>query len=159
MAKISKLRYQDDAPFGGVPYGNLTTLAFVLATTAAGAVVGADSSAAIGIGDTVVIGTLPAGMKLHDAIVKVSTAFTAAVTADIGFQYADGVDDATVPQNAAYFAVAEALNTAGVYRMATTVPVVKLPKDALLVLTFAGAANAKAALADILIQGELGGPE
>ena len=158
MATISKTRYQDNAPFGGVPYGNTTTLAFQLKTRANGSAIGSDTATGIGNGDVVVIGTLPAGMTLQDAIIKVSVGFTAAVVAKVGFAYEDGVDDAAVPQDDDYFAAAAALNTAGLYRMSTTIAPVKLPKDAKLILTCSGAANAKAAQVDVLIQGELGGP-
>lgn len=158
MATIKKVRYQDAAPFGGVPYGNVTTLPFQLKTRANGSAIDSDTAAAIGNGDSVVLGLLPAGMTLHDAVLKVSVAFTAAVVGKLGFAYDDGVDDSSVPQDDDYFATAAALNAVGLYRMATTVAPVKLPKDAKLVLVCSGAANAKAAQLDVLIQGELGGP-
>ena len=96
-------------------------------------------------------------MCLQDFLARVSVGFTASVTANIGFEYADGVDDATVPQDASYFGAAVAINTAGVYRLATTKAPVTLPKAANLILTTGGAANAKAARVDLFVIGELTG--
>ena len=55
MATIKKLRYQDDATFGGVPYGNTTTRSFNLTTKANGAAVNSDTATAIADGDSVVL--------------------------------------------------------------------------------------------------------
>ena len=96
-------------------------------------------------------------MCLQDFLARVSVGFTASVTANIGFEYADGVDDSTAPQDASYFGAAVAINTAGVYRLATTKAPVTLPKDANLILTTGGAANAKAARVDLFVIGELTG--
>lgn len=153
--KINQFRARQYGGFS--PFGNLSTLPFKLETTATGAATNANSTAAIASGDKVVLGELPAGMSLQDYIATVSTAFTALVTANIGFEYADGVDDASVPQNASYFGAAVALNTAGVYRKTTTTAPVILPKAANLILTTAGAANAKAARVDVFVLGELTG--
>lgn len=153
--KINQFRARQ---FGGVsPFGNLSTLPFKLETSATGAATNANSTAAIASGDKVVLGELPAGMRLQDFLARVSVGFTAAVTANIGFEYADGVDDATVPQDASYFGAAVTINTAGVYRLATTKAPVTLPKDANLILTTGGAANAKAASVDLFVIGELTG--
>lgn len=157
MATILKNQFRA-RQFGGVtPYGNKTTLPFTLVTAANGSAVDSNSTSAIGSGDKVVLGVLPAGMCLQDFTARVSTAFTALVTGDFGFEYVDGVDDTAVPQNAAYFGDNVALNTAGVYRLATTTAPVILPKDAYLTLVTAGAANAKAARVDVFIEGELTG--
>jgi len=154
--KISQFRARQ---FGGfTPYGNLTVLPFKLKTNAAGAAIDSDTTAAIGNGDSIVLGILPAGMELHDANLKVSTAFTALVVGKLGFAYEDGVDDADVPQDDDYFGAGVTLHTAGNYRMETSVAPVRLPKPAKLVLTCSGAANAKAAQLDVLINGELTGP-
>ena len=153
--KINQFRARQ---FGGAsPFGNLTTLPFKLETSATGAATNANSTAAIASGDKVVLGQLPAGMCLQDFLATVSTAFTAAVTANIGFEYADGLDSTEVPQNASYFGAAVALNTAGVYRKVTTTAPVILPKAANLILTTGGAANAKAARVDLFVIGELTG--
>lgn len=157
MATITKTRFRTRQFGGAAPYGNKTSLPFKLETNATGAAIDADSTAAIALGDKVILGVLPAGMRLQDMLATVSTAFTALVTANIGFEYVDGVDSTAVPQDADYFGAAVALNTAGVYRKATATAPVVLPKDAYLILTTAGAANAKAAQVDVFIDGELTG--
>ncbi len=103
MATIKKLRYQDDATFGGVPYGNTTSRSFNLTTKANGAAVNSDTATAIGDGDSVVLGLLPAGMLLQDAVATVSDAFTALTVGKLGFAYTDGVDSTEVPQDDDYF--------------------------------------------------------
>ncbi len=160
MATIKKLRYQDDAPFGGVPYGNTTIKSFNLTTKANGAAVNSDSASAIGDGDSVVLGLLPAGMVLQDAIATVSDAFTALTVGKLGFAYADGVDSTEVPQDDDYFFAAATLtlHTAGTYRKVAATAPVRLPKDANLVLISSGAAHASVGVADFRIVGVLGGP-
>jgi hypothetical protein len=144
--------------FGGAAgaYGNVTALPFQLKTNSIGAAIGADSVAAIGLGDKVVLGVLPTGMRLDDCMLVVSTAMTAAVTGTLGFEYDDGVDSAAVPQDAAYFGAGLVLNAVGRLRMATSKAPVVLPKPAKLILVTAGAANAKASQIDLLLTGELG---
>lgn len=145
--------------FGGfTPYGNLTTLRATLETIANGSAVNADSAAAIGLGDVVQLQELPEGMLLEDAQIITSVAMTALVTGSLGFLYADGVDDATVPQDAAYFGTGFALNTVGRYRATSTKVPVRLPKKAFLILTTAGAANAKVSRSDFIVHGERLGP-
>ena len=141
--------------FGGfTPYGNVTTLRATLATNATGAALNSTSTAAIGLGDKVVLQTLPAGMLLEDAQVIVSTALTALVTGTLGFEYADGVDDTDVPQDAAYFGTGLVLNAAGRLRCVTTKAPVTLAKEANLILVTAGAANAKVGRVDFIVHGE-----
>lgn len=144
--------------YGGAAgaYGNVTALPFKLTTNASGGAIGADSSAAIALGDKVVLGVLPAGMRLDDCMLVVSTAMSASVTGTLGFEYDDGVDSTSVPQDAAYFGTGLVLNTAGRLRNATSKAPVVLPKPAKLILVTAGAANAKASQIDLLITGELG---
>lgn len=155
MATITKNRYQDSQNFGAVPYGNLTTLEYAVATASNGSVVGSDSAAAVASGDVVRLGILPAGFRLHDSLTIVSAAFTASVVGTIGFAYVDGVDDTAVPQDADYFGASVAINTAGRYRASNTAVVpVTLPKDAWLTITTGGANNAKAAAATVLVTGE-----
>lgn len=146
--------------FGGLsPFGNLTELHFKLTTNSAGGVEDANSASALASGDKVVLGTLPAGMRLSDAQIIISTTFTASVTGSIGFEYADGVDDDEVGQDAAYFGSGLALSTAARLRVATAKAPVILAKDANLVLITGGAANAKAARLDVIVSGELTGPK
>ena len=155
MATVTKNRYQDSQNFGAVPYGNLTTLEYGLATAATGAVIGSNSAAALASGDIVRVGILPAGFRLHDSLTIVNDAFTASVTGTIGFAYVDGVDDTAVPQDADYFGAAVAINAAGRYRASNTaVAPVTLPKDAWLTLTTGGATHNTAANAVILVTGE-----
>lgn len=144
--------------FGDVPYGNLSHLPFLLKTNSSGGALNADSAAALANGDKVKLILLPAGFKLVDSVFAVPTAFTASVTAKLGFEYTDGVDDAAVPQDDDYFGTGVAINATGVYRKsAATAPVV-LPKPAWLILTTGGADNAKVAHLEGSIIGELQGP-
>ena len=159
MATIKK-KFIGDKQFGGfTPYGNVTTIRATLQTNATGAAIDSDSAAAIAVGDVVVLEKLPAGMVLEDAQVIVSTAMTASVTGSLGFIYADGVDSTDVPQSATYFGSALVLNATGRLRCATTNVPVKLPKEAFLVLTTGGAANAKASRIDVIVHGERMGPK
>lgn len=143
--------------FGNNPYGNVTVLAFALATTATGAAANSDSTAAIGIGDVIDLGPLPEGMRLDDAQLLVATGMTATITGSLGFKYEDGEDSTEVPQDAAYFG--GGLNLAAAARVrATGSKLVTLPKPARLILTTAVAANAKESDIKVLVTGELTGP-
>lgn len=139
-----------------VPYGNLTSLAFALTTLATGAADNSNSTTPLGIGDVVDLGPLPEGMRLEDASIYVTTGMTATVTGSLGFVYEDGIDDATVPQDAAYFVAGATIATAGLYR-ANTGKLVTLPKPARLILTTAVAANAKVSDIKVVVRGELKG--
>lgn len=156
MATVTKKRLAE-GQIGGVPYGNVSALRYALKTNASGAALDSDSASAIGLGDKVIVGILPAGFNLQDSTMVVSDAFTALVTADIGFEYVDGVDSAAVPQDADYFGAAVTLHTAGRYRQATAVRPVTLPKDAYLTVVTAGAANAAVGVLDVVVNGELVG--
>lgn len=157
MATI-KRKTARDRQFGGfTPYGNVSTLMYLLKTNATGAVIDSDSTAAVASGDVIDLGELPEGMRLDDAQIIVTTGMTASVTGSLGFKYADGVDDTDVPQDAAYFISAGNINTAGRVR-ATGSKLVTLPKPARLILTTGGAANAKASDIKVIVSGELTGP-
>lgn len=159
MANV-KLRKINGRQFGGaVPFGNACTFVFPLVTTATGAASDADSAAALAIADVVDLGPLPEGFRLDDSTVVISTALTAAVTGSLGFKYEDGVDSAVVPQDAAYFGTGLVLSAAARLRNAAAKALVTLPKPARLILTIAGAANAKASLTEFVITGELTGPQ
>lgn len=153
MATVTKNSKDSGVRLGSTPWGNLSALHYNVATATTGAVVGSDSTAALAIADKVRIGVLPAGFKFVDSQVIVSDAFTASVTASLGFEYTDGVDDAAVPQSANYFGAALAVNATGRLRNVTTNKPVTLQKPAWLVMTMAGAAHTTAADADIVIQG------
>lgn len=141
--------------FGGVECeGNLTTYRATLNTSAAGAAADSNSTAALAVGDKVVLNVLPAGMLLEDAQIIVSTAMTATVTGSLGFEYKDGVDSTDVPQDAAYFGAGIVLSATGRVRTASSKAPVTLAKEANLVLTMAGTTNAKASRVDFIVHGE-----
>ena len=137
---------------GATPWGNLNALHFILKTGANGGALDADSNVPLAVGDKVRLGVLPSGSTLVDSAAIVSVGLTATVKGDLGFEYVDGVDDAKVPQDAAYFGAALDLAAAARLRNVTTKAPVTLPKDAFLVLTTSGAANAKAARVDVVVQ-------
>ncbi|UUE95370.1 hypothetical protein [Comamonas thiooxydans] len=137
---------------GSTPWGNLNALHFILKTGANGGALDADSNAPLAVGDKVRLGVLPAGSTLVDSAAIVSVGLTATVKGDLGFEYVDGVDSAKVPQDATYFGDDLDLAVAARLRNATTKAPVTLPKDAYLVLTTSGAANAKAARVDVVVQ-------
>ncbi len=155
MATITKKKVLNQKQFGGVPYGNHTVLDYNLTTNAVGAFTDSDAATGIALGDVVRLGVLPAGFRPYDSQVIVSDAFSALVTGSLGFAYVDGVDSAAVPQSASYFGAGLVLNAVGRLRNATTNAPVVLPKDAYLILTTAGAANAAVGIADIFIEGVL----
>ncbi|OLU22959.1 hypothetical protein BVH03_22175 [Pseudomonas sp. PA15(2017)] len=158
MAKVT-LRQYGERQFGGAAgaYGNTTTLRFQLVTIANGSAQNADVSTPIASGDVVDLGPLPEGFRLDDAQILVTTGMTATITGSLGFAYEDGVDDAGVPQDAAYFGAGIDLAAAGRKRT-TGSKLVVLPKPARLILTTAVAANAKASAINVLVSGELQGP-
>lgn len=157
--------------FGGTPYGNSMNRHFRFDTTAAGGIAGASpATAAVGATDTVVLGVLRRGMRLDDALMIISDAFTATITGKLGFLYSDGVDDtqavadregrALVPQDDDYFFVAGQAVTVGRTRANNTgVRPVTLAKDANLVWTNAVAAHASVGQMDVIVYGEDRGPQ
>ncbi|HFR8701638.1 TPA: hypothetical protein ACHX9J_001507 [Neisseria gonorrhoeae] len=138
--------------FGGVPYGNLAAEHYRIVAKQDGAILGADASEPPKAGDVLALGVLEQGF-LDDAQIIVKTAMSSGITADVGFAYADGADDAKVPQDAAYFASGADFASAGRIRCQSA-KLVTLPKQALLTVTLKGAENKKAADIDILIYGE-----
>lgn len=158
MAKITRKTASQPQYGGFAPYGNLTALYYQVATNATGAVIESDSTAAVASGDVIDLGPIPAGMRLDDVLITVSTAMSAAVTGKLGFVYSDGVDRADVPQNDAFFGTGYALSAAAVLRKTATTAPIRLPKEARLILTTGGAANAKASQIDVRLVGELTGP-
>lgn len=139
----------------GAPYGDAIALPYRFATTAGGIPVATDATVALIAADIVRIGMLPAGTRLIDHIAVISDAFTALATYSLGFAYADGVDSADVPQDAAYFtAAATALSAVAVQRKTTTTAPVTLPKDAWLILTNAGATHSSVGILDVTVFGQ-----
>ena len=140
------------------PAGNKSVIRGNFATSAAGVAANSDLATAVQVNDVVRIAVLPAGVELHDALVIVSDAFAASTTADIGFLYADGVDVAAAPQDAAYFFAALATSSTGRTRATVAKAPVRLPKDAFLVLTRKGAADSALGIVDVLVDCVLQGP-
>lgn len=154
MATV-KIRNRMANQFGHtVPYGNTTTYAYDFKTGSTGAVLKSDAAGALAVGDVLDLGSLPEGMRLDDAAVLVSVALTDSATASLGFAYEDGEDSAEVPEDAEYFGDGIALDSVGRVR-ATGSKLVTLPKPARLILTLAGADNAKASEVAVMVQGEL----
>lgn len=142
--------------FGGAArYGNLTTLRYDLITNAAGVVAASNAAAALVIDDVVRFEyPLPAGLVVEDLQIVISDHFGAGVTADVGFTYADGEDDASYPQDAAAFGTGLLLSAAARLRTASTKKLAALPKDAYLTVTIKGAAVAEAGVAQFVVHGE-----
>lgn len=141
--------------FGGVePCGNATTYRAVLETTSAGVPINSNSGLPLASGTTVVLESLPQGMILEDAQVIVSNALSAGVTGSLGFIYQDGVDVPAFPQDLAHFGAGISLSAAGRTRTTSAKALVKLPKDAFLTLTTAGAACTEAGRVDVVVHGE-----
>ena len=151
MATITKNQKDPGVSLGATPWGNLTALRYLVETNATGAVIGSNSTAAVGIGDVVRLGLLPAGFRFVDSEVIVATGMTATITAKLGFAYADGVNDTDVPQDDDYFGAALNVATAARLRNATPNPSIPLPKEAWLTLITAEAANAKASKVEVVI--------
>lgn len=158
MANITKKnirRYQTGV---ARPSGNLHKYDYRFETNASGVFVDSDSAAAVGNGDVVRLGILPAGLQLEDSHHTISDAFATSTTATLGFAYVDGVDDSAVPQDADYFAAALSTASTGISRKSNVTPPVVLPKDAYLILTVGGAAHSAAGRMDIAVIGEWFGP-
>ena len=152
MAKIH-VKNNGGNRFGGVPYGNMAVEHYRIVAKGNGAILGADAYEPPKANDVLVLGVLEQGFRLDDAQIIVKTAMSSGITADVGFVYADGADDAKVPQDAAYFASGANFASAARIRCQSA-KLVTLPKQALLTVTLKGAASAKAADIDILIYGE-----
>lgn len=159
MATITK-KTAYDRLMNGAPYGDMIALPYRMQTNSSGVLTGGDSASAVGNGDVVRIGKIPAGTKLLDSVATISDAFTGSSTYKMGFAYVDGVDSTAVPQDDAYFTAAStALSSLAVQRKATTTAPVTLPKDAYLIVTNAGAAQAAAGIMDVVIFGQAVGIE
>ncbi len=159
MATITK-KTAFDRSMNGAPYGDMVALPYRMQTNASGVLTSGDATAAVGDGDVVRLGKIPAGTKLLDHVATISDAFTASSTYKMGFAYVDGVDSTSVPQDDDYFTAAStALSSLAVQRKATTTAPVTLPKDAYLIVTNAGAAQAAAGIMDVVIFGQAVGIE
>ena len=153
-ALVTKSKLTQAFIFANTPYGNETRLTFNLTTNASGVLVDSDHTDALQVADTVLLGIIPAGFELRDMLMTVSDAFTAAVTCSVGFQYVDGVDVTATPQDAAYFVPAtQALSSTAILRKTGIKAPIKLPKDAYLTITLAGAAVDQAGVLDLDVIG------
>lgn len=137
------------------PYGNNTVRYHRLSTATTGIIDQGLEKKPIGAGDVVVLGDIPEGMVLTDAIVSVVIGFTG--TASLGFRYKDGKDHDKIKQNDKYFFDAKDVSAVGVIR-ADKQTLDKLPKDAELIMTFAGA-NTKQSELRVAVMGELVGAD
>lgn len=152
MGTITKLGMQHPSNRIGVsPYGNLSAFRFLIMTNAAGALVDGDSAEPITIDDMLLIGILPAGFRMIDSMVKITSAMSTGVVASLGFEYVDGVDDQGVPQNDSHFGSSMPLDTVGCLRDYETEPSFTLPKDAWVTLTITEGTNAKASELEIIV--------
>ena len=139
--------------FGGLlPSGNITGYHVQIKTDEAGKITGLKADAAPAAGDVLRLKKLPAGMILMDSLVVVSKAI-GGLSGSLGFAYADGVDDENVPEDEAHFGAALTLSAAARLRCTTSKAMVRLPKEAWLTLTIAGAPSGEG-LADIVVFGE-----
>lgn len=145
---------------GTAPFSKTYVESFQFITNASGHFTNSDTpAAAVGNGDVVRLGVLPTGLELHSALLSIGDAFTASSTCKIGFEYVDGVDSSDVPQDDDYFikAGASLASVGNIGSNNEAVSRVVLPKDAYLILTNAGAAQATVGRADVIVFGKLVG--
>lgn len=158
MATSTKKALKSVAQFGGTAYGNQSVLRFNVTTNSSGVWTDGSLATAGGTSDELIVGILPAGMRLDDCLAIVSDAFAASQTIKLGFRYVDGVDSTAVPQDADYFFAALAISAVGRTRANNlAVAPVRLPKDAYLVIDLDGAAMSTVGILDILVEGVIGG--
>lgn len=160
MAITITKKFQRQETSHAAPFGNAWRQTYTFETNSSGYFLNSDTpGAAVGSGDVVRFGILPAGVRLHDALVIISDAFAASTTYKLGFQYVDGVDSTAVPQDDDYFIVAGTASYSAARTAAnnTAVRPVTLPKEAYLILTRAGAADSAAGIMDVIVKGTLVG--
>lgn len=135
--------------------GNQTVLRFNVTTNSSGVWIDGDTATAPAATDELLIGILPAGMRLDDALMIVSNDFTAATAAKVGIRAVDGV---TTQDDADYFTASLVLNAIDRYRADNkAVAPITLARDMYLVMDWDTATNAVAGVLDILIYGVLTG--
>ena len=159
MATITKKNLRNERSHAGA-FGNRWSQVYSFETNASGYFVNSDTpAAAVGIGDIVRLGLLPAGVRLEDGTVLISDAFAASTTYKLGFAYTDGVNSTAVPQDDDYFIVAGTASSSAARTAAnnTAVRPLTLPKDAYLILTNAGAAHSAVGIMDVVVKGTLVG--
>ena len=152
MATVTRKDINNKFLFANTPYGNATRLTYNL-TCASGVWTDSDHTDTIKVDDTLVLGIIPAGFEIHDMLLTVSVAFTAATTCSIGYAYVDGA--VGVPAaDAAYFVPAtQALSSTAIIRKTGTKAPAKLPRDCYLTLLWAGDTNVASGVLDIDVLG------
>lgn len=153
MANITVDKMSQNRRFGNAPFGNMAAQTYHLATNSTGVALNTDVATAVQATDVVRLGVLQAGFKIQDCQIIRSAVFSAGSTGTFGFLYVDGVDDATSPQDAAYFASALALDATGVSRKTGVKAPQLITKDAYIVMTNNTAAQAVAGVVDIIVIG------
>lgn len=153
MATIKVKSVGNGVHLGNTPWGNYTALRYIVETNAAGAVINSNSQTPIAANDVLDLGHLPSGFRYVDSYLNIIAGMKATATADLGFAYKDGVDDASVPQDADYFGTGMNVATAARLRNATTNASIVLPKDANLLMTIKTVGNDKASKIEIVIFG------
>ena len=140
------------------PYGNSWVNKYTFETNSSGVFVDSDQTTAVIQTNVVRLGLLPAGLELYDSLSLVSGAFSGSTTCKLGWQYADGVDVTATPQADDYFSASVATNAQGRY-LANNLASrpVKLPKDAYLIITVAGADHASVGVMDVIVRGDFKG--
>lgn len=158
MATVTKKFLGQERSHTGV-FGNSWDQVYSFETNASGVFVNSSQATAVAIADVVRIGVIPGGVTLTDALVWIPDPFAASTTYKLGFQYVDGVDSTSVPQDDDYFIVAGTSSASLARTAANNLAVrrVKLPKDAYLILTAAGANHSAAGVMDVVVRGMQGG--
>jgi len=153
MATITK-KNVDTQFLHTAPYGNVWANQYHFETNSAGVWVDSDKTTAIASGDNCLLGILPGGLKILDALIIRSNVFKASATASIGFQYCDGVNaSAPAAQDPVYFCTTLALSSLGVTRKTETKVPLTLPKDAYLTLLHADQTQDEVGIIDIIVYG------
>ena len=146
--------------WGTAPYGNFTAIPYKLQLDK-GVWKVAGATKAVAANDVLRLGIIPAGFMATGAEAVVSTGFTTGTTANIGFSYVDGYDDAGLPADADYLFTALGLATVASTKASGAVKthvLAKFPKQAHLELTNLGAAQAASGELDVLLFGIAYGP-
>lgn len=151
---MAKIFLKKGNTHNGTPYGNVSVLGFALKTNKTGALLGSNVATPPKANDVIVLGDLPEGFTLQNALTVVKTALTG-VSGKLGFVYADDEDDPIIPQDDAYFGE---VNLATVGRIPDKASkLITLPKKAHLILTVSAGTASGASDITVLVTGELTG--
>ena len=149
VATVTKNNLRADPQFGGAPYGNLSLLPYHFETNSSGVWVDSDHTDAVQVGDTLILGIIPAGFQVWECIFDVSDAFTAATTCSVGFKYIDGVDSTPAEDAAIFVPATQALSSTAIWRKTGIKAPPWFKKDAYLTLLWAGAAADAVGILDV----------